>query len=631
MQAPMQTSEVLDAPSLSQLVSLIVQRSKLVRKRLSATPNEPSLASGQTDPVEQSMAATNSPLPPLPIPELRTIIDRHLSYLRAFATDQEFQEAVRIASDFQAPGSIGRRLYDRLQAMKAANPDTWYHDLYLRNQYLVRNGSLAPYMTFFFTHPVATARHSQAERAALIASTVIRYKFRLENGQIQPRHINEQPQCMDLYKYLFNTVREPTLGVDFMRQYPGNDYFVVLRRGHVYKIEFDPSAHHAQYERLEGIFQAILDMRIVEVDWFGVLTAGDRISWAKTRQEFMHLSEDNASYIRTIEQSAFVVCLDDASPETPEERGRHFHFSDGSNRWHDKPIEFIIAANGASGVLGDHTGLDAGTVHGLNTEIVDAIRRHQDRRTLSNGPTTREVTVQPARYSAIPPGIDTRIHETRSIYTAAIASREHRYTTWNGYGSSFMKARKIPANSAFQLVVQLAGRYYFGQTSPCWETVLQSNFRTGRVEINQVVTAQVAAFVDATASETIPLSECRQLLVEAARAHSSAVLACTRAGGSDRFLSMMREIVEDDEQEPELYHDSVYKRVRPRKFISNCFTTGMAENGCCLREEDGIWLHFEVEPESVKYSILGPAGDTTRFCDSLTRAADRVWEILQAA
>jgi hypothetical protein len=34
---------------------------------------------------------------------------------------------------------------------------------------------------------------------------------------------------------------------------------------------------------------------------------------------------------------------------------------------------------------------------------------------------------------------------------------------------------------------------------------------------------------------------------------------------------------------------------------------------------------------SVKYSILGPAGDTARFCDSLARAAENVWEILQAA
>jgi acyl transferase domain-containing protein/NADPH:quinone reductase-like Zn-dependent oxidoreductase len=281
MQAPMQTSEVLDAPSLSHLVKLIVQRSRLVQKESPSAPNGTSPASDQIDTVEQRRAISSSPLPPLPIPELRAIIDRHLSYLRAFATDQEFQGTVRFASDFQTPGSIGKRLYDRLQAMKAANPDTWYHDLYLQNQYLVRNGPLAPYMTFFFTHPVTNARHSQAERAALIASTVIRYKFRLENGQIQARHVNEQPQCMDLYKYMFNTVREPTLGVDLMRRYPGNDYFVVLRRGHVYKIEFDPSAHHAQYERLEAIFQAILDMQIDEVDWFGVLTAADRISWAK--------------------------------------------------------------------------------------------------------------------------------------------------------------------------------------------------------------------------------------------------------------------------------------------------------------------------------------------------------------
>ena len=87
----------------------------------------------------------------------------------------------------------------------------------------------------------------------------------------------------------------------------------------------------------------------------------------------MKLSKENANYIRTIEKSAFVVCLDDGSPETAEERGRHFQFADGSNRWNDKPIEYVITANGVSGIVGDHTGLDAGTILDLNQEISERI------------------------------------------------------------------------------------------------------------------------------------------------------------------------------------------------------------------------------------------------------------------
>ncbi|KAL6231640.1 hypothetical protein BDW75DRAFT_243734 [Aspergillus navahoensis] len=622
-QAPVQTSEVLDASSLSQLVGLVIQRSKLVRKEndtqsVVALRPKPKSIPPETPP--QSHIS-----PPLPIPDLKSLIDRHLSYLRAHATDQEFQTTLRLAAEFQAPGSIGRRLYDRLKALKTSNPETWYHDLYLRNQYLVRNGPLAPYMSFFFTHPVESSHsHSQAERAALVVATVIRYKDQLDRGQIQPRIVNEEPLCMDLYKYLFNTSREPTEGIDILRRYAGNEYFVVLRRGHVYKVGFD------QHSALEGIFETILQrVDANEVDWLGILTADDRISWAKARQTFMDLSQENAAYIRTIEKSAFVVCLDDGSPETAEERGRHFHFADGSNRWHDRSIQFIIAANGVSGILGDHTALDAATVHELNMEIADAIQRDSPR---AHGERAlpADVVIEQVKYSTTPLAIQARIQEVRRAYATAIASREHRYPPPLPYGSSLMKRHRIPANSAFQLVVQLAGRYYFGHISPCWETVLQSNFRTGRVEINQVVSEQVAAFVDVAANNKSPLAECRKRFVEAARTHSASVLACTRAGGSDRFLSMLREIVQEGEEVPGLYLDPVYKTTRPRKFISNCFGTGMAENGCCLRDEEGIWLHFEVGEEGVKFSIVGPAGQTERFCDGLVRAAERVRKIVES-
>lgn len=115
------------------------------------------------------------------------------------------------------------------------------------------------------------------------------------------------------------------------------------------------------------------------------------------------------------------------------------------------------------------------------------------------------------------------------------------------------------------------------------------------MEINQIVTEQVAAFVRAAVDTEVPTTACRQLLSEAARTHSGAVLACSRAGGSDRFLTILSDMVEVGEEEPELYKDPVYKRSRPRKLISNCFKTHMAENGCFMKDGTAIWLHFEVE------------------------------------
>lgn len=311
----------------------------------------------------------------------------------------------------------------------------------------------------------------------------------------------------------------------------------------------------------------------------------------------MKLSKENANYIRTIEKSAFVVCLDDGSPETAEERGRHFQFADGSNRWNDKPIEYVITANGVSGIVGDHTGLDAGTILDLNQEISERIRYYQKPERSQRSFARAPVILKKIMHTEIPLDIAATIEKVRSDYQNAVALREHRYPPSLPYGALFMKTHKIPANSGAQLLIQLAGRYYFGCINPCWETVLQSNFHKGRVELNQVVTTQVAAFINAAADDSTNLSTCKKLFIEAARTHSSAILSCTRGNGSDRLLSMMREILEEGEEVPRLFQDHVYQRSRPRKFCSNCFTSGMAEDGCCLRDETGIWVHHEVQPE----------------------------------
>lgn len=301
IQAPIQTSEILDAPTLTQLTQLIVQRSKLCQSLLlprsrsedfgrhyeaTATPSpngHPLLipVSCSTDTNENEKGLTTDLLPALPIPDLKVIIERHLSYMRAFATDEEFRNTLEIAAEFQATGSIGKRLYDRLQAIKRADPDNWYHDLYLRNQYLARKGGLAPYMSFFFTHPTAPMPGSQAARAAIVVSAVIEHKYQLDRKQVKTRYMNEQPLCMDLSRYLFNACREPKAGLDVMHQYSRNDYFIVLRRGHVFKIDFQELDNFTQRERLESIFETILDASLGNVDWLGLLTADDRRSWAK--------------------------------------------------------------------------------------------------------------------------------------------------------------------------------------------------------------------------------------------------------------------------------------------------------------------------------------------------------------
>lgn len=600
LQAPMQTTEILDASSLHDLINLIILRSKLINHEIAnngtAVMNGHKLRASPCQPAHENglpLEVEAQPLPPpLPLPKLSDLVEKHLSGVRPFASNEEYGRTQRLAQDFQAEGGLGVRLYERMEGMKADDPENWYHDLFLNNQYLSRKGPLAPYMLFFFTHPQSQVQHTQADRAALIASTLIEYKRNLDNGVIKPRHMNEQPLCMDLYKNLFNACRQPKTGLDAFARHPANDFFVVLRKGHIYRVDYGGLPVGNTFASLEATFTQILKSGSTDIDWLGILSGEHRTSWARNYQAFVENSNQNADYMRTIQASAFIICLDDGSPETAEERARQIHFGDGSNRWFDKSVEYIVCSNGVSGMLADHTGLDAPTVADINLAIAAAIQNHEPSTVKRNG---HGMSVGKVEHTGFD-GFDSNVHRVMTWYHKTIAIRRHFFTSFD-LGSTFMREHKVAPNSGYQLIVQLASRYFFGYLPSCWETVLQTIFHKGRVEINQVVTVEVADFVQAVTDGREPLSVCKRKFTEAARRHAGNILAVTRSGGSDRFLSLLREISKDGEEDPELYKDPAYMRSRPRKIMSSCFKTHMAENGCVQRDDDSIWLHFEVDAD----------------------------------
>ena len=69
--------------------------------------------------------------------------------------------------------------------------------------------------------------------------------------------------------------------------------------------------------------------------------------------------DNNIHSIQTIEAATFIVCLDDASPGTLVERCYQFLYADGSNRWYDKTLQFVVCDNGVSASVHEHSSLDA--------------------------------------------------------------------------------------------------------------------------------------------------------------------------------------------------------------------------------------------------------------------------------
>ena len=96
----------------------------------------------------------------------------------------------------------------------------------------------------------------------------------------------------------------------------------------------------------------------------------------------------------------------------------------------------------------------------------------------------------------------------------------------------------------------------------------------------------------------------------------------------DRHLTSLRQMMRPGEDVPAFFKDPVYNGTRPRKIMSHCHETGMAEKGFVLRDPEAVWVHYEVEDESVHFSVTGVGEAPLLFCGLLNKAAESLREIL---
>lgn len=321
-EAPLQTSQVIDASSIITLTDTILEKSKLISgktgnasKTVSKSPitngsvvngtatNGPTTNGATSDgpvPVQKpdksqelvrvnghpkhgfDCCAASEELPILPLLDLDTVLDLYFGAIKHLLTPPELEHMIKLLQRLSEPGGIGRTLHARLMdRFNDPSVDNWLFKPYLETIFTARNYPVSPFSTFAGSDTLSTFPHRQAERAAIISLAAIEFKQKLESGRLEPTVIGGRPQCMYLHGWLFNSFREALPGIDEMRKMPFENYIAVLRRGHLFKVNLtDGQGQHVQFSKLESTFQAILD-KVEDDSWVGILTADERDSWAE--------------------------------------------------------------------------------------------------------------------------------------------------------------------------------------------------------------------------------------------------------------------------------------------------------------------------------------------------------------
>ena len=659
-QAAFRTSELLDQTYVESLVHKIALRSTLVRETLGqqTSASAPINMQNATSSSKESREfESNKGLPRLPLPDLIGTLEMFLKSRQVFMSKTEYKVTSDLIRTFLEDGT-GVKLQGRLNALQSdTNIENWISDIYADCVYLGRRDPIYPYGIFIAGHPLTKYPHSQAERAAVIARATIELQSQIEGGTLEPDQLNGDQVCMESSNWFFNVCREPHKGVDRMRKHSNTNYFVILRRGHIFKVSTPKPSSENSLEELVTAFEYVISQSTENVPSLATLTSDSRDSWAQIRQALVLKGGDNHKAIEMVEAAAFVICLDDGSPSTPSGRCNQFFLGSPTNRWADKSVQYVVCENGVSAFIGEHARIDGMGARPIVRHTAEAITRYEPAiatkllNESANGPIVQYQVRPPSTGSQYVTKFPTRIEPLLTANISTIQTRfaetfqpiEFRHYAISTFGSTFLRSHKCPPKTGYQLVVQLACRLWYGHFPDIWETVSLARFHKGRIDWLQTVSEDSANFCEEALSlspefgkeNLIPnghsveekrdrqasaKAHLRNLFQKASSTHANSVTRIASGHGFKAHMHALRAVVkdgkspsqngspkeddksddmEDIEPVPELFLDKQWQATQVpaiKKVKVDCLEgMPMSETAFLMPRSDCIFVHYEVE------------------------------------
>lgn len=497
-------------------------------------------------------------LPRLPVPSLEETSKRYLKSVHPLLSQAEFENTKMAVEAFVKPGAVGHTLQERLVS-RANDPKVknWLTEWWNNAAYLGYRDPIIPYVSYFYSHRDDRKRRDPAKRAAAITFASLEFKKQVDDGSLEPEYMKKLPMAMSSYHWMFNACRIPAKPADYPIKYPHQDhqYVLVIRKNAFFKVPTHHNGQQLSAKELEQQFRRVYE-KAEKAPAIGVMTTENRDNWTDMRGRLLSSNPGNKATLEAIEAASFVVCLDDAKPVTLHERSRQYWHGDGSNRWFDKPIQFIINDNGTSGFTGEHSMMDGTPTHRLNDTIMHWI--FNDKLDFENNTLRSDIPdPQPIRFKLSGENY-ADVALATSHHVDLIGQHDLRVEAFQGYGKGLMKKFKCSPDAYVQMIIQLAYHKFYGKNRPTYESAATRRFQEGRTETCRTVSDESVAFCNAMANPNATDEECRNLFRKALAAHGEYISAASDGKGVDRHLFGLKKLLQDGEAVPEIFKDPAY-------------------------------------------------------------------------
>jgi carnitine O-acetyltransferase len=497
-------------------------------------------------------------LPKLPVPPLEETAARYLKSLHPLLSTSEFESSKKAVEEFIKPGGVGSKLQEKLIARREdPKHKNWIYEWWNDTAYLSYRDPVVPYVSYFYSHRDDRRRRNPAKRAAALTTAALEFKKQVDQGTLEPEYMKKLPLCMDSYKWMFNACRVPAKPADYPVKYSPeeNKHLLVIRKNQFFKVMHDVNGKQLNTTELEQLFQRVYE-KAEKAPPVGMLTTENRDVWTDAREILLQAHPSNGQVLQTIESASFVVCLDDAAPVTLDERAHQYWHGDGSNRWFDKPCQFIINDNGTSGFMGEHSMMDGTPTHRLNDYVNEVIFNNKldfsDPSVRSNLPEPQALKFHVSKELQI------EIDRASKDFAEVMGSHELRVQAYQGYGKGLIKKFKCSPDAYVQMIIQLAYHKMYGKNRPTYESATTRRFQQGRTETCRSVSDESVAFCNAMADPNVDQKSTADLFRKAVNAHVAYISAASDAKGVDRHLFGLKKLVGQNEDMPEIYKDPAY-------------------------------------------------------------------------
>ena len=552
-------------------------------------------------------------LPRLPVPTLEETAKRYLKSVHPLLSKKEYDATNKAVNEFVAAGGPGETLQKRLvERRERPEVKNWIYEWWNDAAYMSYRDPVVPYVSYFYSHRDDKKRRNPAKRAAAISTAVLEFKKMVDNGSLEPEYMKKLPMAMSSYEYMFNYSRVPKKPADTGSKFPfkENQHIIAVRKNQFWKIPHEINGKQLNTSELELQFNRVYE-KASKAPAVGFLTSQNRDAWSDAYAK-LQASSVNAASVKDIESASFVVCLDDASPVTLEERAHQYWHGDGSNRWFDKPLQFIINDNGTSGFMGEHGMMDGTPTHRLNDyanqQIFTNALPFDDPSIRSDLPDPK-----PLRFD-ITPDLQQDIDAAAAHFQTQIAAHELRVQAYQGYGKGLIKKFKCSPDAYVQMIIQLAYHKFYGKNRPTYESAATRRFQQGRTETCRTVSDESVAFCNAMASPDASSQHCAQLFRAALNAHVTYISDASDGRGVDRHLFGLKKCLQPNEPVPAIYSDPAFA-YSSTWFISSSQLSSEFFNGYGWSQvvDDGWGIAYMINEESLQFNVCSKGLGSVSF------------------